>query len=265
MGTKKLLILIGFFWTQFSVIYACSCTAIYFCEYIKEETTIVAFQAKVIDHKQYNPQNIAIYLEIIKKYKDGPGMTDTIKIYGRRDESGCGIDVYDRYPIGDTLIVAIGSLWYYNQIINPDSLSENYWEYYPSLCQFIGLKVKNGKVRGRITKEILEYPLSLFDEHLDGCRFSVKQLDDLRCSEDNFIVFPNPSSSDKVAIEGDYNLNTFQMIRVFGADGKLLIELKDIKANPTYPLELEGFQDGLNIIEITCSGQVFYKKIIIEK
>jgi len=265
MKTKKLLILTGFFWIQSSVIFACSCNALFFCEFIKEETTIVAFQAKVIGHREYNPQSMAIYLEVIKKYKDGPGVTDTIKIYGKRDEAGCEVNVCDRYPIGDTLIIAIGSLWNHNQIINPDSLSENYWEYYPFLCQFIGLKVKNGMVKGKITKEVLEYPLTLFDDQLDGCRFSTEQLGNSWCSEDNFIVFPNPSSTDKATIKGDYNWNTFQKIRVFGADGRLFIELKDIKANPIYPLELEGFQDGLNIIEITCNGQVFYKKIIIEK
>lgn len=265
METKKLLILIGFYWIHLPVIFACSCEALFICEYIEEETTTVAFQAKVIDHKEYSPQNMAIYLEIIKRYKDEAGMTDTIKLYGREIEAGCAINVCERYPIGDTLIMAIGPAWDSNQIINPDSLSENYWEYYPVLCDFIGLRVRDGKVRGRITNEILEYPLTLFDDQLDGCRFSVEQLEDLRCSEDNFIVFPNPSSTDKITIKGEYLWNTFQKIRIFGADGRLLNEFNDVIAHPIYHVELEEFQDGLNIIEITCDGRVYYKKIIIEK
>lgn len=265
METKKLLILIGFFWFHLPAIFACSCEALFICEYIEEETTTVAFQAKVIDHKEYNPQNLAIYLEIIRRYKDEAGMTDTIKIYGKEIESDCAIDVHRRYPIGDTVIMAIGPSWSSMQIVNPDSLSESYWEYYPNLCTSISLRVRDGKVKGRITNEILEYPLSLFDEQLDGCRFSVEQLEELRCSEDNFIVFPNPSSTDKVTIKGDYIWNTFEKIRVFGADGRLMSEYNDVKAHPIYHVVLEGFQVGLNIIEITCDGRLYYKKIIIEK
>ncbi|HHG84598.1 MAG TPA: hypothetical protein ENJ82_07605, partial [Bacteroidetes bacterium] len=145
METKKLLILIGLFLVHSAVLFACSCDPLFICEYIEEETTIVAFQARVIDHKEYSPQNLAIYLEIIKRYKDEAGMTDTIKLYGREIEADCSINVFGRYPIGDTLIIAIGPFWDSNQIINPDSISENYWEYFPVLCDFIGLRVKEGK------------------------------------------------------------------------------------------------------------------------
>ena len=265
MKNKKLITLIGFLWIHLTGLFACSCQALFICEYIEEETTTVAFQAKVIEHKEYSPQNLAIYLEIIKRYKDEAGMTDTIKLYGMEIESGCAIDVHSRYPVGDTLIMAIGPSWSSMQIANPDSLSENYWEYYPNLCSFIALRVRDGRVRGRITDEILEYPLPLFDEQLDGCQFSVEQLEDLRCSEDNFIVFPNPSTTGKVRIKGEYRWNEFQKIRVFAMDGRLLSEFKDTKGSPVYHAELEGLQNGLNIIEITCSNRIYYKKVIIKR
>jgi hypothetical protein len=265
MKFKKLLILLGFYWLHLPVVFACSCEAVYFCEYIKEKTTIAAFQAKVIAHKAYSPKNMAIYLEIMRKYKDEVGMTDTIKLYGKENESDCAINVCERYAIGDTVILSIGPSWDNNEILNPDSLVENYWEYYPTLCDFLHLRVKEGKVRGRITNEIFEYPLALFNDQLDGCRFSVEQPKNLTCLEDNFIVFPNPSTTDKVTIKVDSLWNTIQKIRVFGGDGRLLSEFYDVKIHPIDYIEIEGFQGGLNIIEITCDDRRYYKKIIIAR
>jgi hypothetical protein len=52
---------------------------------------------------------------------------------------------------------------------------------------------------------------------------------------------------------------------VFSADGRLLDERKDIRGNPFGVIEFEIFQDGLIIMEITCDGRKYYKKVIIEK
>ena len=60
---------------------ACSCEWPIFCEFLEEPTVKLAFQAKVIKHAEYESDNLAVYLKLIKKYKDDIQVTDTIKIY----------------------------------------------------------------------------------------------------------------------------------------------------------------------------------------
>ena len=266
MKTKKMLALMGLFCIHLTMIVACSCSALFICEYIEAEASIVAFQARVIKHREYSPQNLAVYLEVIKRYKDEVGMTDTIKLYGMKQEASC--DVYfshNRYPVGDTVIMAIGTSDYGYEFYNPDSLFENYWEYRPNLCKLIYLKVNDGTVVGIITNKISEYPLSWFDEQLEECGFSLEQLQELKCSEDSFILFPNPSATTEVSIRGKYSMNTFERIRVFAADGRLLSDFREKAGEHIYHWKLKGLREGLNIIEITCNGQVYYKKVIVEQ
>jgi hypothetical protein len=151
--------------------------------------------------------------------------------------------------------------------MNPDSLTENYWESYPFLCDFKRLLVKDGRVSGTIANQIFEYPLTLFDNQLDGCNFSVEQLEDSRCAANHYIVFPNPSSTGNVTIQSVYVWNPLQKIRMFGYDGRLIRELKaaDTSEYLYQRVEIKGLQDGLYIIEILCNDQRYYKKVIINK
>lgn len=263
MKTKNLVFLLVIIWLYPGITNACSCFTKFICEYIEEETTEVAFQAKVIAHKTYTSSNQAIYLELINRYKDEVGMTDTIKLYGRKIESGCAINLQLRYPVGDTIIMALGEIWNSWQIVNPDSLSENYWEYYPNLCSSVRLRVEDGNVKGRITEDLTEYPLALFDEEFENCNFSPEDLKEFKCSSEDFTLFPNPSLSDKITIEGKYRWNTFERVRVFTPNGQLHSEI--INESPNHKIEINKLQDGLYVIEIICDDQKFYKKVVVRK
>ena len=265
MKAKNIILFIGIFYFKTASVFACSCEVPFFCDYIKEPTVKVAFLGEVVAHAEYGPYNIAVYFRVLERYKDEAQFTDTVKIYGMEIESGCAINVTGRFPIGDTAAIALGPAWGGMEIVNPDSLMENYWEYYPNLCNFRSLRVHGNKVAGGIAEGIYEYPLHLFGPRLENCGFSQGELLGIKCSTDNFTVFPNPSVDGKIKIKADYLWISIERVRVFGVGGRLVGEYSDLEGRPYREIELTGFVDGINIIEVSCNGKKYYKKVVIEK
>ncbi len=236
---------------------ACSCVGIHFCSYIQDTSVHVAVQAEVIGSVTYGPDNSAVYLKVLKKYKENTALTDTIKVYGNHWSATCYVHVLLQFPVGATVIAAFG--WHQgnrNVLFNPDSLTENYYEIRPSSCSTILLSVENGVVSGRIAEGVPSYPLSNFEIALDQCQFPLPE--EIVC---NYSIYPVPSFNGKMYIEPNYNNDHVEKIRVFSIDGRLIGDFSGQYSSPGNPIFIDLPGSGIYVLEIFCNGDVHYKKI----
>ncbi|MCH2080885.1 MAG: T9SS type A sorting domain-containing protein [Saprospiraceae bacterium] len=262
MKKWSLFLFIVFFCLKISL--GCSCYRNYYCEFIKSEFTFAAFQAKVVDTVTYNDYNLAIYLEIMDTHKDLVGMTDTIKLYGSTVEAACAIHFLERFRLGDTVMMAMANEFESGfSITNPDSLSESYFEYYPHLCQFVGLRVHNNIIHGSIHEGVWEYPFPHFKESLSNCNYSDEVLQEYKCNHSTFTVFPNPTIGNFAFLKTENMRYRANSIRVFSADGRLVYQAENFEGRWSEPIKLENLPIGLSIIEITCLQRVHYLKVIV--
>lgn len=262
MKIKLSLLLLFFLITK--SIDACSCGAISFCEYYEDYNTVLVFKAKVVGHKNYGiddygNDNLAVYLELQKTYIDELGITDTVKLYGSSNEGTCAINVFSRYPLGDTLFTVISGEFETGLPNNPDAANEDHLEYFPILCNWLGLKVKNGIVKGYLNQDLSEYPLTLFEEGIRDCDFPEITY---TCPENDFTVFPNPSFDGSMTIRGTLHFDTISQIRVFSPNGQLLFEDFNRIGSTTQPLKISNFENGIHILEIMCNGERYYRKLL---
>lgn len=236
---------------------ACDCAGIHFCTYIQDPSVDVAIQAVVVNSVSYTPTNGAVYMKIIKRYKVNIALTDTVKVYGNDQSAGCSIDVLNDFPIGDT-VIALFSHLDGNELVflNPDSLTENYYEIRPVSCYTIALHVKNGVVLGKIAQDVTSYPLNHFDEALQQCYFpSIESV----CI---YSVFPTLSHENKVYIRQEYNIGIIERIRLYASDGRLIDEISNQTGNAEDLIAFDLPGKGMFVLEITCKGKKHYKKII---
>src|SRR5687768_7026869 len=139
MSQVKIALLTLFVLLSIGFSQACQCERLYFCEYLKDPDKKIVIKARVDNYKEYSPDNTAVYLEVLKIFRDDVGITSIIKLYGTTTCCDCSIDFRSEFIVGDTLYLAIG-LEYNNQniggtIVNPDDIYEDFWEFYPSACQ----------------------------------------------------------------------------------------------------------------------------------
>lgn len=242
---------------------ACSCLASYYCEFIRDSSVHVAVQAKVIHSVVYGPDNYAVYMKVIKNYKAGSPVTDTIKVYGNDWEASCFVNVLGFFPVGDTVIVAFDSFQLSPETLyNPDSLTEHYTEVRPTLCGMVSLAVQQGMVYGLIHPGVNNYPLSHFQNALNTCDFSgttgVSEQPELY-----FNIFPNPASDGRlyVRIEGQHD--PIEKIRLFSIDGRLAGEYSNLAGDRYSPIEILLPGSGVHVLEIHISGKTYYRKAIM--
>lgn len=237
---------------------ACDCLIFNFCDHLHDPTVKVAIQAEVIRSVVYTSDNYAVYLKVLKKYKDEANITDTIKIYGNEWAATCYVNVLDQFLVGDTVITTFGFSWEEDPLLfNGDSLTENYYELRPISCDMVNLRVQNGIVSGRIYEGIATYPLSHFENALQQCDFSPPVT-----AVCHYSVYPIPSSDNKVYVRKEYTDNTIEKIRLLSIDGRLLQEYSGLLNDITEPVEIDLPGIGIYLLEIRCSGKVYYKKVI---
>jgi len=240
---------------------ACSCTRYSFCEFYQLPETKIAFKAIVLNNKTYSSENFAVYLKIIKKYKEEIPITDTIKIFGGPNEASCQLDVR-RFVDGDTLIGGV-AIYSNEPVIDPDSLLENFLDLDPGGCGTWFFKPRNNWISGFIDDKIFEYPLDLFEEVLkkDECSFDFNFIQNHYCRSDEFYLYPNPTTNSIVELRGDFRYLEIERIRIFSPLGKLLDVLPFQKSYAGIEIKSENFVRGLNLIEINCSGRRIIKKL----
>jgi Secretion system C-terminal sorting domain len=261
MKTKLIFSTLGLIFISLNITIACSCYPNTFCEFMNSENVEVAFRGKVIRHTFYNPSNLAIYVEIEKKYNEIVSLADTIKLYGGEQSSLCEINLIARFPIGTTIITAIGKSNL--EIINPDSLTENYWEIRTSACSFLTLKLEEGSVIGKIAPNVSKYKLEFFEEKLKACNFSKIGLINFECLPENLIVYPNPTVNGRLRLNSSYFKKSIEQIRIFSIDGKLIRTQTEFENNFVDEIELTNLKNGIHIIELTADGERCYRKIIV--
>jgi len=267
MKTGKVIFLISVFILKISLCIACSCERLYFCEYLKNTDKKVVFEATVVNYKEYSTLNTAVYLKITRIYRDDVGLTEIIKLYGSRQEADCHIDFVNTFKLGANLLIAIG-LEYSGQdagfhIVNPDDIYEDFWEFAPHLCLAIVLTKKDDKIFGPIAPSIFEYPSEIFEERLENCNFSLDELDNYRCADTDYLIYPNPSEDGKVKIVNGFKYSSIDQIKIFTIDGKLLFSM-NYHNDPFQRTEIDLKHSGIFIIEITCNEKISYRKFVVE-
>ena len=263
---SKVILAIFFIGFNISRAISCSCTALYFCEYLKEGSVKIAIEATVLHHKVYS-QNDAVYLSVDKIFRDDVGITDTIKLYGESETADCHVDVLRRFPVGAKVYLIIGLQYngedWAHEYVNPDAIYENYWEVAPFSCLMILLSVTNNIVSGPILSEVREYPLSSFENHLQNCDYSLEELNSSRCKDLPFRVYPNPSEDGEINIVNQYRYTSINRIRIFDTAGRLLYAQK-LDWDPFQKAKFDLKYSGLYIVEFQCEESTFYEKVIIE-
>ncbi len=265
---RGLLFLGVFFIAQ--VAFACSCEHIYFCDEILCDESgheIVLIRAKVIDKIVYQDENNtnAMYLEVIESYRDDVGVGNFIKLYGDDTTSDCDIDTRG-YSLFSEVILAIGirtnQYEYGGYFENPIPDNANYWEFAPVSCNFFSLLVKNGTVKGFIKSGIPSYPLEKFRERLENCDFSYEELNEYRCADEDYIIYPNPSFDGNITIRNNYKRLPLKEVKVYNTNGSLVMkefydeEFVDVK-------KLNINQKGLFFVEILCGGQKYIERVLV--
>lgn len=247
------------FVSSFNLALGCSCYSISFCEYVNSQESFLALRGKVIEHSFYETGGSrgfgeqAIYIEVQNKYKDDIGVGDTIKLYGSSDGFSCAVNLVDWYPVGSTIICAFGEHNYNSSIKNPDSLTENYWEWFPDGCYFPNLTVVDGQVMGTITHDIWKYPLYEFERNIYRCNYSYEEVLDFSCSDVN--VYPNPTPDGQVIIESSYFSNSISNIAIYSIDGKIVNSSVDYDIIDMDKVEIRGLKKGINIIHLTVDEE----------
>ena len=260
---KKIILLSVIVLTALAESKACSCIGFHFCQYIQHAPVKVAVQARVIRSKVYAPDNFAVYLQVLKKYKDEVNCTDTIKVYGNTMESFCYVDVLAHFPVGDTVIVAFGIFNFFaTPIDNPDAMTEDYFEVQPILCEMNKLILKNGVVSGAISPGVTTCPLDVFEAGLNNCMFSAVDAPESGRQASPFLVFPNPATDGKIFVAGQSAQGPIEKIRVFHMDGRLIAEYSNLVRDQNGRVEIELYDTGVYVLEILAGGRGYYQKVI---
>lgn len=267
---KKQLIILGLFLFKISILYSCSCERIYYCDYLSDSSEVKIFiKGKVLGHKEYSEQNIAVYIEVLETFRDDVGVTDTLKLFGGSSKSDCKVNPY-RFQTESEIYLGLGLTYSDNPVgyeaVDPDLEQDKYWSYGMLLCTMIKLKIEDDIVRGSISEnEIMnEYPLEIFESRLESCSFSEKELNNYRCNSDNFIVYPNPSNGEEINLRNDYFYTAISIVNIYSIDGKLKQQL-DFSIEPFQKVKFKLEESGIYILEIFCEGNLFYKKVVVKK
>jgi len=223
----------------------------------------MAFKAVVLNNKIYSSDYFAVYLKVIKKYKEEVPITDTIKIFGGPNEASCQLDVR-RFVEGDTLLGAV-ALYSNEPVIDPDSLLENFLDLDPGACAVRFLKPRNNWISGFIDDKIFEYPLDLFEKAIDDCSFDFDFIQNHYCSSDEFYLSPNPTANSIVELRGNFRYLEIESIKIYSPSGKLLDELSFLKSYAGIEIHSQKFVSGLNLLEINCRGRRIIKKLLVIK
>lgn len=267
MNILKIFLAILFVLLSIGFSKACQCERLYFCEYLKGPDKKIVIKARVANYKEYSPNNTAAYLEVLKVFRDDVGITNIIKLYGKATCCECLLDFTRQFIVGSTIYLAMG-LEYNNQdagyeIINPEDIYENFWEFYPSSCLSVVLTTEEDRIMGPIAKDIFEYSLDIFEENLENCNFSLEELQQYQCADKDYIVYPNPSEDGTISISNNYKYSAIKNIQIFDTSGKLVFS-SDFEMKPFQKAQIEFLNSGLYIIAFTCSSDTFYKKIIVQ-
>lgn len=265
MKLKLLLIALCSFATLNSI-FSCSCSTIHFCEFVNSQESFLAFRGIIIKHSEFEPfpngfGGQAIYVKIIKKYKDNIGVGDTIKLYGSYDGATCTENLIQR-PIGSTMICAFGEGNHNGGISNPDSLAENYWEWFPNSCFFPNLSLEDETVKGVINSQVRKYPLNLFEENLSNCNFTYDEIIDYDCTDQKMKVYPNPSIDGTVFIKSNYFSNSISNIEIYHIDGSPINSYQSFERINIDKIQVKGFRYGVNILKIEAANKTCFKYII---
>jgi len=265
MKITKISLFVSFFILLFSGnTSACSCDKISFCEFYSKDNVKIALKGIVIKRKNYGNDNHAVYLKVLKKFREEEVFSDTIKIYGGTDDWECDLDVLKWFEFGDTILGAFDTRWAYSHITNPDSLSEKLTQLNPGLCGFYWFKVNNDKIRGWIDTDIYEYPIDLFETGIQDCDFEKSVIQKILCESDDFYFYPNPSTTSKIQLKGDFWRLEIERVRIFSPSGDLLDDLTGLRGFLSVEIHSEKFIPGLNILEIHCEGRIFLKKVFMK-
>lgn len=258
---KKTVLFLLIFIACLSESKACSCIEVHFCDYIRDTAVHVAVRAKVLGSVVYAPDNFAVYLEVLHTYKDLDGITDTIKVYGNENDFACFVHVLNFFPVGDTVIAAF-SIYQIEgaPLINPDSLTEHFYEVRPTLCNMVVLNVHDGVVTGAIHPNVESYPLSHFDEALTTCQFPVVGVSDFLNPDPHFSIYPNPAAGGKLYVRNERQQDPIEKIRVRSIDGRLIREYAGLTGNL---MEINQIGNGVRVLEIHSGGQIHYRKVIV--
>ncbi len=242
---------------------ACSCTGITFCELVHRSYFAIAFKGEVIDNVEYDDGNVAIYIAIEKVYRGDNSVTDTIKLYGSQASSVlCEFDVVSKFPIGTEMIAAVGRSS--QTITNPDAATEDYWEVKTSPCIFVNLQISNGNVNGAVAPEIMEYAFDEFEENFDDCISINSDLKKIKCSENNLLVFPNPTFDGNVNLISNFFENSIAQINVYASNGKFVKTRNHLDIGFSNNISLSQLPKGVHVLEIISKDdQKCYRKILV--
>jgi hypothetical protein len=246
--------------------WSCSCDRIYFCEYLKDADNQIAIEATVLHHKVYL-QNDAVFLKVDKVFRDDVGITDVIKLYGKSGTADCHVDVLNRFPDGTKVYLIIGLQYNGNDVshsfVNPDAIYEDHWEIAPFSCLMISLTVRNNIVTGPILPGVGEYPLAEFESRLQNCDFPEEVLNNSRCTQLPFRIYPNPSTDGIVNIGNLYRYSSIKRIRICDISGRFVYD-EILESVPYQKATIRFEYSGVYILEFQCEENTFFEKIIVQ-
>jgi type IX secretion system substrate protein len=248
-------------------VWSCLCWPLYFCEYAHDEDKKIVIEATVSHHRIY-PQNDAVYLKVDQVFRDDIGITSVIKLYGESETADCHVDVLRRFPDGSKvyLILALeyeGEAVWTHSFVNPDDLYENLWEIAPFSCFMVLLDVKNDIVSGPILPDMYEYPLVEFESRLQNCDFPEEVVDNYRCDQLPFLVYPNPTTDGVINIGNLYYYTSITRIRICDLSGRYIYE-ENIESIPFQKATFSFDFSGLYILEFQCGDTIFYEKLVVQ-
>lgn len=264
----KLILFFGFFLISQSA-FACSCERNYFCDYIKYEEydyKMVAVRAKITDKIVYEDDTNAIYLEVIESYRDDVGAGNYIKLHGDWQEADCHVNMNRFSPFTEHIFVIGVSTEQYGNLgfpfNSPIPDNGNYWEFSPLLCDFLSLSINDGVVKGWITDEIFEYPWELFNGSLEDCSFNLTTLNEAKCADEDYAIYPNPSFDGNIIIKNNYRRIPVSQVRVLDYNGQLVLD-KFYTPEDNAIIKLNIAQKGLFFVEIICGENKYVRRILV--
>lgn len=241
--------------------FACSCQPIYFCNELHSNDSLIAFKGVVFDSITYDGYNQAVYVKVVKVYRDDFGLTDTIKLYGKTIDADCSIDVISAFRIGDTVRVLAKSDY---KPAPPQYTGETYYENYLFSCLTSIIFQEGDLARGRIfwnenQESVRKYPASLLDQALKDCDFGLDQL----CGQDIFEIFPNPAGNSFQFTSKLWSLS-FDKVSLYSINGTRVREYTSSDFEYGQGLDISGLAPGLYLVEIFCDEQRILKKLVIQ-
>lgn len=102
----------------------------------------------------------------------------------------------------------------------------------------------------------------IFNKNLEHCSFSLATLNEAKCANEDYTIYPNPSFDGNITIENNYRRIPVSQVRVLDYNGRLVLD-KCYANEDNAIIRLNIAQKGLFFVEIIYEKSKYVRQVLI--